>query len=153
MSGLAESKRGGFGIGVEHIKTAVNLGTLWRSAYNARATFIFTIGRRYKKQSSDTTKAWRHIPLFHYGSVDEFRKAIPMGWVPIGIELCDGAQNLVNHSHQSSAVYILGPEDGSLSGAAKSMCKTILFIPSKHCLNVATAGSIVMYDRIAKESK
>ena len=34
-------KRGFFGIGVENLKTKANLGTLWRSAINLGADFIF----------------------------------------------------------------------------------------------------------------
>ena len=147
------SHRGGFGIGVEHIKTENNVGTLWRSAYNLGASFIFTIGRRYKKQASDVTKTWRHVPLFHYDSLAEFRKAMPHAWFPIGIELCKEARSLVNYTHAESAVYLLGPEDGSLSQEAKALCKSVIFIPSKLCLNVATAGSIVMYDRVAKQCR
>lgn len=42
------------------------------------------------------------------------------------------------------AVYLLGPEDGSIS--------FLVQIPSTYCLNVATAGAVVMYDRAAKLS-
>jgi tRNA (guanosine-2'-O-)-methyltransferase len=43
--------RGYYGIGIENVKTAENVGTLWRSAYILGASFIFTIGKRYKKQA------------------------------------------------------------------------------------------------------
>ncbi len=142
--------RGGFGIGVEHIKTEMNIGTLWRSAYNFGASFIFTIGHRYRKQNSDVNHTWKHIPLFHYGTVQEFKNAIPHAWIPIGIELCQEARPLIGYGHNANAVYLLGPEDGSLSNEARAVCKSVVYIPSKLCLNVATAGSIVMYDRIAK---
>lgn len=51
------NKRGYFGIGIYNPKTETNMGTLWRSAYNFGADFIFTIGMRYKKMGSDTAKA------------------------------------------------------------------------------------------------
>lgn len=147
------SDGGGFGIGVEHIKTEMNVGTLWRSAFNFGASFIFTIGRRYRKQASDTTKTWNHIPLFDFDSVSDFKRSIPHAWIPIGIELCDEARSLTEYSHARSAVYLLGPEDGSLSKEARALCKSVVFIPSRLCLNVATAGSIVMYDRMAKKGE
>ena len=59
-------KRGYFAIGIYESKTETNIGTLWRSAYNFGADFIFTIGKRYKKEPSDTTKSERHIPLYGY---------------------------------------------------------------------------------------
>ena len=61
--------RGYFGIGVERPKTPANIGTLWRSATCFDASFIFTIGRRFPEQSSDTTKTWRHIPKMEYRDV------------------------------------------------------------------------------------
>ena len=47
-------KRGFFGVGIENTKTHQNIGTLWRSASIMGASFMFTIGKRYKKQASDT---------------------------------------------------------------------------------------------------
>ena len=64
--------RGYFGIGVYMLKSAVNLGTLWRSANILGAKYIFTIGRRYNKQSSDTMQTQRHIPLITYIDFEDF---------------------------------------------------------------------------------
>ena len=58
--------KGYFGMGVYRPKCTENVGTLWRSAYLFNASFIFTIGRGYKKQPTDTIKATRNIPLFYY---------------------------------------------------------------------------------------
>lgn len=63
--------RGYFGIGIINGKTPENLGTLWRSANLYGAAFIFTVGKRYKRQSSDTPNTPRHIPLFEYQSLDD----------------------------------------------------------------------------------
>ena len=53
--------RGYFGIGIQNAKTDENIGTLWRSAFIMGASFIFTIGKRYKKQATDTPKSWKNI--------------------------------------------------------------------------------------------
>ena len=79
--------RGYFGIGIERSKHECNLGTLWRTASNLKADFIFTIGKRYKAQKSDTVKAWRHIPLFEYQSVEQFAQAIPRECNVVGVEI------------------------------------------------------------------
>jgi basic membrane lipoprotein Med (substrate-binding protein (PBP1-ABC) superfamily) len=50
-------KQNYFYINVYQPKTTEDIGTLWRSAHNFGADFIFTIGARYHKQLSDTTKA------------------------------------------------------------------------------------------------
>ena len=43
------AEKGFFGIGIVAGKTAGNIGTLWRSAYQLGASFTFTIGARHAK--------------------------------------------------------------------------------------------------------
>lgn len=142
-----------FAIGIERTKKAVNVGTLLRSAYNFGASMIFTIGMRYEKQASDTTKAFRHIPLLNFKTWGEYKQHAPYSWEHVGVEIEEKSISLPLFVHPKSAVYLLGPEDGSLSAEARVICKSIVSIPSNRCLNLAVAGSIIMYDRIAKGSK
>lgn len=142
--------RGYFGIVAWHNKTPANIGTLWRSASIFGASFVGTIGARYERQSSDTMKTERHIPLIRYATEEDFWAHLPMGCVPVAVELTEKARDLTEWHHPESAVYILGPEDGSLSADMLKRCVSTVKIPGSHCLNLATAGSIVMYDRIAK---
>jgi len=141
--------RGYYGIGVYHPKTTENIGTLWRSAHNFGADFIFTIGRRYKKQASDTTKAYKHVPLYEYTDVEDFKKHLPNGCQLVFIEQTEGAITLKDATHPESAVYVLGAEDeGVPTDLMKGFQKISIDTPM--CLNVAVAGSIVMYDRQIK---
>jgi len=142
--------RGYCGIGIENPKTITNLGTLWRSAYCLGADFIFTIGERYQKQSSDTVKAYRHIPYYRYKDIDDFAEHIPYDCQVVGVELIDVAQRLENFVHPERCIYLLGKEDGSLSKEAMEHCQYLVEFTSKHCLNVASAGTVVLYDRQLK---
>lgn len=64
--------RGYFEIGIYRPKTPMNLGTLWRSAFQMGAAGIFVVGQRWPEgQASDTVKAWRHVPLRKYADLDE----------------------------------------------------------------------------------
>jgi len=146
----AETMRGYFGIGILHAKTGFNIGTLWRSARILGAQFIFTIGRRYKNQPSDTTKAWRHIPLFHYENVAQFRAGLPHDCRVIGVELDPRAHRISNYVHPERCVYLLGAEDHGLTREALTACHELVVLPGNICMNVAVAGSIVMFDRIQK---
>jgi tRNA (guanosine-2'-O-)-methyltransferase len=139
--------RGYFGIGIENNKTPANLGTLWRSAFNFEAAFLFTIHRRYPKQASDTVKAWRHVPLYTHDTFEAFESALPMDCELIGVELHERAKPLAQFVHPERAVYLLGAEDTGLSEAALKRCHRIVQIESRLCLNVAVAGSIVMWHR------
>lgn len=141
--------RGYFGIGVFHPKAYVNIGTLWRSAYIYNANFVFTIGRRYKKQASDTLKSWRHVPIFNFSDWEDFKKHIPYDCNPICIEITDKAIPLQRYIHPERVVYVLGAEDHGIPERILAS-RTVVKIASKRCLNVAVAGSIVMYDRFVK---
>ena len=142
--------KGYFGIGVDNIKTEMNLGTLLRSAVNLHSSFVFTIHKRYKISSCDTIKAYNHIPLIHYENAEIFKQSIPYDCIPVGIEISDNAKNIVGFIHPKNAIYILGAEDSGLSKGISDLCKHIIYIPTNYCLNVAVAGAIVMYDRLLK---
>ncbi len=144
--------KGYYGIGVYHTKTEANIGTLWRSAYIFGASFIFTIGKRYKRQRSDTCKTWNKIPLYHYTDLDDFKKHIPFTAMLIGIET-SGEMITKRYSHPLCCIYLLGAEDQGLPEKILKECNRIIRLPGKECMNVATAGSIIMYDRYIKEGK
>lgn len=145
--------RGYFGIGIYHTKTEVNVGTLWRSAHNFGAAFIFTIGRRYRKQSSDTTKAWKSTPLYHFESFEDFRNHIPYDCRLVAIEQNDISVNVKSFPHPERSIYLLGAEDHGIPEDILFRCPDIVHIDTPMCLNVATAGSIIMYDRSVKQGE
>lgn len=143
--------RGYFGIGIYHTKTKENVGTLIRSAHSFGANFVFTIGRRYKKQGSAINQD-RHIPVFHFETIEAFRIFVPSNCRMVAIELDENAILIKDFNHPQQAVYLLGAEDYGLPKKLLKGCQ-IVQLPGKYCLNVATAGSIVMYDRITKGEK
>lgn len=146
------SGRGYFGVVAWHTKTPTNVGTLWRSAHVFGAAFLATVGRRYRHQQSDTLCTPRHVPLLHFDDDDDFWRHIPFDCVPVAVELVEDAATLATFQHPRSAVYLLGPEDGSLPRHILDRCRPrhLVQIPGVHCLNLAVAGSIVMYDRVVK---
>ena len=72
-----------FAIALQGIKTTHNIGIILRSAYNFGCSALYTIGRRYRDQHSDTIKAFKQIPLIHCLNWNDFKQHIPMGWIPI----------------------------------------------------------------------
>lgn len=142
--------KGFFGIGCFNMKRSLNYGTLFRTAQIFNADFVFVIGNRFKIQSSDTMKSWRHIPTYHYDTFEDFNKNRPYNCKLIGIEMTENATLLSNFKHPSQACYLLGAEDNGLSTEAISKCQEIIYLPGERSLNVAVAGSIVLYDRITK---
>ncbi|MCK9568572.1 RNA methyltransferase [Candidatus Pacearchaeota archaeon] len=139
--------RGYFEIGIYHTKTEINVGTLWRSAYQLGAAGIFTIGRRYKRQAGDTVKAWRHIPLRHYVDFEDFNTHRPQDAVLIGVEM--GGDLLHTCAHPDRAIYLMGAEDSGLPQQILDRCNRVIAVETSgvESYNVAVAGSIVMYHR------
>ena len=71
-----ERKRGYFGIAFYEPKFEENIGTAVRNAHCFGADFIAVIGKRYKKQPSDTMATERHIPIYEYENLEDFEKQI-----------------------------------------------------------------------------
>lgn len=136
-----------FGIGIQNGKTPENLGVLWRSAQNLGASYIFTIGNRYAKQACDTHNAVKSLPYFHYDTFEDFYNHLPKGAMLVGVELADTAESLEMFHHPKRCVYLLGAEDHGLSKMAIEKSQRLIKFKSELSLNVAVAGSIVMYDR------
>lgn len=139
--------RGYFGVGIYHPKTEVNIGSLWRTADILGAAFVFTIGRRYSPQCSDTGKAWKHIPLFHYETVESLWDSLPRECRVIGVELDNKAVPLERFYHPEQAIYLLGAEDHGLPEEVLKKCHGLVKLTGDRSMNVAVAGSIVIYDR------
>lgn len=139
---------GYYEIGIYNGKTEMNIGTLWRSAYQLGASGIFTIGKRYQKEASDTTKAFRHIPMRHYSDFQQFKQFMPSNAVLVGVEM--GGSPLSNFAHPKSCVYLLGAEDYGLPPEILAECNCVVSLESinQPSYNVAVAGSIVMYSRV-----
>lgn len=142
---------GYFGIGIEHIKTEHNLGTLWRSASILGASFIFTVNKRYHRQSSDTSKTWKRIPLFHFETIEDLKDHLPFACPLIGVELHATAQEAVNFIHPDNCCYLLGAEDQGLTPTAINKCHALVQLPGSESMNVASAGTVIMYDRLIKK--
>jgi tRNA G18 (ribose-2'-O)-methylase SpoU len=140
--------RGFYGIGIYHPKTSSNVGTLWRTANILKASFIYTIGRRYKHQCSDTMKTLRHIPLYHYTDFDDCKNHLPKGCRLVAIEITPNAKMLNNYSHPQQACYLLGAEDSGIPKDVLDKCHDVIQLGGSHCMNVAVAGSIVIYHRM-----
>jgi tRNA G18 (ribose-2'-O)-methylase SpoU len=115
------------------------------------AAFIFTVGRRYKRQSSDVLKTWRHIPLFHYDTLDQlYDTGLPYDCLLIGIEMDESAVPIKDFQHPQRAIYLLGAEDNGLMEKTIKRCHKLIVLPGERSMNVAVAGSIVMFDRLNK---
>jgi len=144
--------RGYFGIGVEGISKAGNIGAIARSAHSFGAGFFFTINPDIDSldtleeiRTTDTSASFEHMPYYQYDKPEQL--TLPKGCQLVGIEFVEESIDLPSFRHPTRAAYILGPEMGSLSPAIMDKCDHIIKIPMKFCVNVSVAAAIVMYDR------
>ncbi len=141
--------RGYFGIGVEGVSKAMNVGNLFRSAHAFSASFCFTVAAAYSPAEggqADTSNAPNEIPLYAFDSVETLM--LPRGCAVVGVELDDRAVDLPSFRHPRRAAYVLGMERGSLSDSMVECCDFMVRIPTRFSLNLAAAGAVVMYDRM-----
>jgi len=140
--------RGYFGIGVEGVSKPMNAGNLFRTAHGFGAGFAFTIDAKIDLRliKSDTSDMAGQIPFYKFDDVASIQ--LPDRCSLVGIELTDDAVELPSFRHPRAAAYVLGMERGSLSPNLQECCDYIVKIPTQFALNLATAGAIVMYDRL-----
>jgi len=141
--------RGYFGIGVEGISKAMNLGAILRTAHAFHASFSFTINATVdvdKILQADTSIAINNMPVHAYRDIAEF--TLPLGCRLVGVEITDDAIDLPSFTHPPAAAYVLGGERDSLSSALVDRCDFIVKIPTRFCVNVSVAAALVIYDRM-----
>jgi tRNA G18 (ribose-2'-O)-methylase SpoU len=140
--------KGYFGIGVEGVSKAMNVGNLFRSAHAFGASFVYTVSAAFdpEKGASDTSSALGQVPYYRFDDVESMR--LPAGCALVGVEFMDDAVPLPSFRHPRRAAYVLGMERGSLSPRMMQCLDHVVKIPTRFCLNLAAAGAIVMYDRM-----
>lgn len=135
-------------IGLDNPKTPANVGSVLRASHVYGASMVAISGQRFKRTATDTTKAWRHIPLVE---VEDVFDAIPYDCVPVAVDLLDGAHSLPNYCHPERAFYIFGAEDQTLGKRITDRCRDKIMIPTRYCMNLAATVNVVLYDRLVKE--
>lgn len=129
-----------------------NLAKIQRlaSCYGIRQ--VWYTGNRIKLKEGERLpreermKGFKDVELRQYDRpLDQF-----VGAVPVAIEVRENSENLFEFEHPENAVYVFGPEDGTIPQGILTMCHRFVMIPTKHCLNLATAVSTVLWDRELK---
>lgn len=136
-------------VGLYMPKNIINVGAAIRASGCYGASLVVTQGRRYKQSSTDTSKAYRNIPVLH--GVNDLFRYIPFGCIPIAIDVVPEAISLPDFVHPDNAFYIFGPEDGTLNQRILDRCKYKVYVPTYTCMNLAATVNVVLYDRMTKK--
>ena len=81
--------------------------------------------------ATDTTRAYKHIPIIQTKNILEI---IPACCELISVELTDDAVDMTKFKHPERALYLFGPENGSIT--------TSLLTSSSAVVKIATETSV-----------
>lgn len=126
------------------------------AAFGARQLWVS--GSRVTREWEQRGRLPREERMRAYGDVevclgDYFFDAFGKDTVPVAVEVRENAESLTDFEHPENALYVFGPEDGSLTRVHLQQCHRVLIIPSLHCLNLAVAVGIVLADRVMKRQR
>src|SRR5215468_1427513 len=128
--------KGYFGIGVEGVSKAMNVGTLFRTAHAFGAAFVFTLRAQYDRRDgavTDTSDTPASVPTHHFADIESFR--LPQGCRLVGVEITDDAIELPSFRHPRQAAYVLGAEREGLSKDLQAHCDYLIRIPTRFSVN------------------
>ena len=136
-------------------KYAHSVGAAVRAASCYGLRQVWFTGNRMLLEVQGRKRLPREERMKGYGEVDLISAdypfdAFPKGSVPVAVEIRPGSEPLPMFEHPEHAVYVFGPEDGSLPAAVLRHCHRFVIIPSRHCLNLAASVYTVLYDRMYK---
>jgi len=101
----------------------------------------------YRLPREERMKGYKHVKLINDEyPFNRFSKDV----IPVAVEVRENAEILPHFIHPKNAVYVFGPEDGSIPQIYLKHCQRFLVIPNPFCLNLAAAINVVLYDRMAK---
>src|SRR5439155_9598099 len=94
-------------------------------------------------------RGYSDVTVYHYDRPLEFFS----NNTPVAVELRESSEKLHHFEHPEDAVYVFGPENGSVPRAMLGLCHRFVTIPSHHCLNLAAAINVIGYDRRSEERR
>lgn len=140
-------------IGLYNPKSPENVGSVMRAAGCYQAAAVRFTGERFSravKYQTDTKNRHSTIPLTH---VTDLLDDLPEDVKVVCVEFAEGATLLPEFSHPEHAIYVFGPEDGSLPQALIDAADHVVFVPTFGCMNLAASVNVVLYDRLSKSAQ
>lgn len=137
-------------IGLVNPKTPTNMGAIMRAAGCYQVASVRYTGERFGyavKYHTDTNDIFGKIPLQY---VESLLDGLPASTKIVCVELVEGASLLPEFVHPNQAIYIFGPEDGSIPQELIDRADHVVYIPTIGCMNLAATVNVLLYDRLTK---
>jgi tRNA(Leu) C34 or U34 (ribose-2'-O)-methylase TrmL len=139
-------------IGLSNPKSPTNVGSVMRAAGCYQVDSVLYTGQRYERAArfhTDTQNVSRSISLT---AVESLLQDVPENTKIVCVELAEGAIPLPEYRHPDNALYIFGPEDGTICQAVVDRADAVVYVPTIGCMNLAATVNVVLYDRLAKSA-
>lgn len=128
---------------VVRLASCYGLGQVWFTG--ERVSLDISFRKRIPRE--ERMKGYADVEIINYDyPFEQFADV-----VPVAVEVRKNSEPLHSFEHPQNAVYVFGPEDGSVSKPHLNHCHRFVVIPTKHCLNLATAVATMLWDRQYKE--
>jgi tRNA(Leu) C34 or U34 (ribose-2'-O)-methylase TrmL len=117
------------------------------------ASAIYYTGKRFAraaKYHQDTKNASQHIEL---SAVESFTELAGQHRTLVCVEFAVGATPLSEFIHPDHALYIFGPEDGSVDQSIIDVADAVVYVPTIGCMNLGATVNVLLYDRMAKQQQ
>ena len=151
----AEYRRGlrPFAIAAWEISKEHNVGSLVRTAHAAAAEEVLLVGEReWNVEAARTSELYTRV--VHLAGREELLAHVTdRGWSLVAVELHERAVNVFTAQYPVNPCFLLGAELGGIPEEIMSEARLVVRIPQwglVPSLNLAVAGSIVVYDYLAK---
>ena len=113
---------------------------------------VWWTGRRLDAAMAPLSRLPREERMKGYAAVQWGHHDYPLdcfdrGVTPVAVEKRENAECLTDFIHPDRAIYVFGPENGSLPKAVLHACHRFVWIPSEQCLNLAAAINVILCHR------
>ena len=144
------SSRTGWKIVLDNIRSAFNVGSVFRTADGAGWQEVILSGYSPSPENKQVQKAaMRTENWMKWQKVENLKDWLQKQPLPvIALETAENSQICFNYQWQSEGILILGNEEYGISAAILELCRDIVSIPMygvKKSLNLACAFSVVSY--------
>jgi tRNA(Leu) C34 or U34 (ribose-2'-O)-methylase TrmL len=130
---------------VVRLASCYNFNQVWFTGDRVRLDMLPK--RRIPRE--ERMKGYRAVEMLNF---ERPLEQFPSSITPVAVEVRANSERLQDFEHPENAVYVFGPEDGSVPPPLLTRCHRFVVIPTvKHyCLNLATAVATVLWDRAMK---
>jgi len=141
-------------LGLVNPKSPDNVGSVLRAAANYGVDKVFYTGDRYRRaierkaRTVDMSrKVSKDVLLTQQDSLSD---VVTKEMKIVCVEFALNAIPLPDYVHPENALYIFGPEDGSIDQAIIDKADDVVYVPTVGCMNLSASVNVLLYDRLCK---